>query len=198
MRCCISPPRACSARPRQIPASPPRANPASPLFAHFPGSWAVAPRIHGAPHEPPGASAACRPPGPSAGWRRLAVCACTPGETPPAPLRLSSSFPCYFHIEIFSENFRVDFLPFFWHYIICCASLDAREKFSGGVPKWPTGADCKSAGIAFLGSNPSPTTIFKPQFRLGFFFYPTRAPAHMCKRGSRYVRIKRQKQREDL
>ncbi len=25
----------------------------------------------------------------------------------------------------------------------------------GQVPKWPTGADCKSAGSAFGGSNPS-------------------------------------------
>jgi hypothetical protein len=28
----------------------------------------------------------------------------------------------------------------------------------GRLPKWPTGADCKSAGYAFDGSNPSPTT----------------------------------------
>uniref|UniRef100_UPI0029818C3E hypothetical protein n=1 Tax=Photobacterium leiognathi TaxID=553611 RepID=UPI0029818C3E len=25
---------------------------------------------------------------------------------------------------------------------------------------WPKGADCKSAGTAFEGSNPSPTTIY--------------------------------------
>ena len=31
----------------------------------------------------------------------------------------------------------------------------------GGVPKWPTGADCKSAGNAFVGSNPTPSTIVK-------------------------------------
>ncbi|EAR57018.1 hypothetical protein SKA34_19479 [Photobacterium sp. SKA34] len=29
----------------------------------------------------------------------------------------------------------------------------------GGVPEWPKGADCKSAGTAFEGSNPSLTTI---------------------------------------
>ena len=28
----------------------------------------------------------------------------------------------------------------------------------GGVPKRSTGADCKSAGLAFVGSNPTPTT----------------------------------------
>lgn len=44
-----------------------------------------------------------------------------------------------------------------------------RNNLLGGVPKWPTGADCKSAGIAFLGSNPSPTTIQSPK-KLGFFF----------------------------
>ncbi len=34
------------------------------------------------------------------------------------------------------------------------------KQLNGGVPKRPNGADCKSAGNAFLGSNPSPTTIF--------------------------------------
>ncbi|CAI2310194.1 hypothetical protein IFVP136_C1240396 [Vibrio parahaemolyticus] len=33
-------------------------------------------------------------------------------------------------------------------------------KHPGGVPEWPKGADCKSAGSAFDGSNPSPSTIF--------------------------------------
>ncbi len=35
---------------------------------------------------------------------------------------------------------------------------------SGGVPKWPKGADCKSAGNAFGGSNPPPS-IFHCLFR---------------------------------
>ena len=30
----------------------------------------------------------------------------------------------------------------------------------GEVPEWPKGADCKSAGDAFEGSNPSLSTIF--------------------------------------
>ena len=30
----------------------------------------------------------------------------------------------------------------------------------GEVPEWPKGADCKSAGYAFEGSNPSLSTIF--------------------------------------
>ena len=33
----------------------------------------------------------------------------------------------------------------------------------GWIPEWPKGADCKSVGTAFEGSNPSPTT--KPQWR---------------------------------
>ena len=33
----------------------------------------------------------------------------------------------------------------------------------GGIPEWLKGADCKSAGSAFDGSNPSPTTILKQQ-----------------------------------
>ncbi|MGI9948661.1 hypothetical protein, partial [Vibrio hyugaensis] len=36
--------------------------------------------------------------------------------------------------------------------------------------EWPKGADCKSAGTAFDGSNPSPSTILKkPAHRAGFF-----------------------------
>jgi hypothetical protein len=32
---------------------------------------------------------------------------------------------------------------------------------NGGLPEWPMGADCKSAGLAFSGSNPLPTTKHK-------------------------------------
>lgn len=33
------------------------------------------------------------------------------------------------------------------------------REFSGGVPEWPKGTDCKSVGAAFGGSNPpSPTS----------------------------------------
>ncbi len=39
----------------------------------------------------------------------------------------------------------------------------------GRLPKWPTGADCKSAGYAFDGSNPSPTTTFLLQGESGFY-----------------------------
>ncbi|WP_409575538.1 hypothetical protein, partial [Vibrio rotiferianus] len=36
--------------------------------------------------------------------------------------------------------------------------------------EWPKGADCKSAGTAFDGSNPSPSTILKSQLiELAFF-----------------------------
>src|SRR5208283_597868 len=33
-----------------------------------------------------------------------------------------------------------------------------KEYSFGGLPEWPKGADCKSAGYAFDGSNPSPST----------------------------------------
>jgi hypothetical protein len=36
----------------------------------------------------------------------------------------------------------------------------------GGIPKWPTGADCKSAGYAFTGSNPVPTTTLDAAVRI--------------------------------
>ncbi len=53
------------------------------------------------------------------------------------------------------------------HYVLCRESPASQRPVScpasssltsGRVPKWPNGADCKSAGNAFLGSNPSPTT----------------------------------------
>ena len=31
----------------------------------------------------------------------------------------------------------------------------------GWIPEWPKGADCKSVGTAFEGSNPSPSTRLK-------------------------------------
>ena len=35
---------------------------------------------------------------------------------------------------------------------------DVRTNVPGGVPERPKAADCKSAGIAYEGSNPSPST----------------------------------------
>ena len=40
----------------------------------------------------------------------------------------------------------------------------------GGVPEWPKGADCKSAGSAFGGSNPPPSTIFIFWLKFGLKF----------------------------
>ena len=31
---------------------------------------------------------------------------------------------------------------------------------AGGVPEWPKGTGCKPVGVAYEGSNPSPSTIF--------------------------------------
>ena len=33
------------------------------------------------------------------------------------------------------------------------------ELYYGQIPEWPKGTDCKSAGDAFEGSNPSPPTL---------------------------------------
>ena len=33
------------------------------------------------------------------------------------------------------------------------------SKRNGWIPEWPKGADCKSVGNAFEGSNPSPTIL---------------------------------------
>lgn len=38
----------------------------------------------------------------------------------------------------------------------------------GGVPEWLKGADCKSVGSAYDGSNPSPSTIFVTGVRFGY------------------------------
>ena len=40
------------------------------------------------------------------------------------------------------------------------AHLEAQTSNSGRIPEWPNGADCKSAGSAFGGSNPSAPTGF--------------------------------------
>ena len=40
-------------------------------------------------------------------------------------------------------------------------SLAPYMKYSGGVPEWSKGTDCKSVGEAFGGSNPPPTTSLK-------------------------------------
>ena len=32
--------------------------------------------------------------------------------------------------------------------------------YNGWIPEWPKGTDCKSAGNAFEGSNPSPPILF--------------------------------------
>ena len=40
----------------------------------------------------------------------------------------------------------------------------------GWLPEWPNGADCKSAGYAFGGSNPSPPTR-KEEFSIAKFLF---------------------------
>ena len=35
-----------------------------------------------------------------------------------------------------------------------------RLGFMGGVPEWLKGTGCKPVSIAYVGSNPTPTTIF--------------------------------------
>ena len=42
--------------------------------------------------------------------------------------------------------------------LICNFALAFKTKAIGWLPEWPNGADCKSAGYAFGGSNPSPPT----------------------------------------
>jgi hypothetical protein len=51
----------------------------------------------------------------------------------------------------------------------------------GEVPEWPKGADCKSAGDAFEGSNPSLSTIF---FAAGIAQLVERKPSKLGVAGS--------------
>ena len=39
----------------------------------------------------------------------------------------------------------------------------------GWLPEWPNGADCKSAGYAFGGSNPSPPTFIQQTLKSSSF-----------------------------
>ncbi len=60
--------------------------------------------------------------------------------------------------------------------------LPAPFVFSGGVPEWLKGADCKSASSAFGGSNPPPTTIFivedlRVKSQVLFFIHSSRRQA---------------------
>jgi hypothetical protein len=45
--------------------------------------------------------------------------------------------------------------------IFALAPLPRTTRTRGRIPKRPTGADCKSAGTAFAGSNPAPPTILR-------------------------------------
>ena len=61
---------------------------------------------------------------------------------------------CQYKMAFVCKKIMLAMLGVVWNYV--------RIRFSsylGGVPKWTTGADCKSVGDAFDGSNPSPTTI---------------------------------------
>ena len=42
-----------------------------------------------------------------------------------------------------------------------CIIRNTIKKLIGGVAEWLKAADCKSARIAYVGSNPTPTTIMK-------------------------------------
>ena len=54
-------------------------------------------------------------------------------------------------------------------------------RFCGEVPEWPKGADCKSAGDAFEGSNPSLSTRFH---RAGIAQLVEREPSKLGVAGS--------------
>ena len=44
----------------------------------------------------------------------------------------------------------------------------------GWIPEWPKGADCKSVGDAFEGSNPSPSISWKTGITVTYIQIPQR------------------------
>ena len=42
----------------------------------------------------------------------------------------------------------------------CIGGLYEYAEARGGVPEWLKGADCKSVGVAYVGSNPTSPTKF--------------------------------------
>ena len=55
------------------------------------------------------------------------------------------------------------------------------EQVHGWIPEWPKGTDCKSAGDAFEGSNPSPSTTYLPNIVREIFLSNTKSFHHMKK-----------------
>ena len=47
------------------------------------------------------------------------------------------------------------------------SGISGNVLLNGEVPEWPKGADCKSAGDAFEGSNPSLSTISRGNSSVG-------------------------------
>ena len=45
------------------------------------------------------------------------------------------------------------------HFVWDSSIINNCQMVLGWIPEWPKGADCKSVGNAFEGSNPSPSTI---------------------------------------
>ena len=50
-------------------------------------------------------------------------------------------------------------------------TIRSMRRRRGGVPEWPKGTDCKSAGYAYGGSNPPAPTKNPLIYVSGFFFY---------------------------
>ena len=55
------------------------------------------------------------------------------------------------------------------------------EQVHGWIPEWPKGTDCKSAGDAFEGSNPSPSTTYLPNIVREIFLSNTKSFHHIEK-----------------
>ena len=58
---------------------------------------------------------------------------------------------------------------------------------TGGVPERPKGADCKSAGEAYGGSNPPPSTMILKFFQAGVAQWLERQPSKLRVAGSNPV-----------
>ena len=64
--------------------------------------------------------------------------------------------PCWSHFSKYADMAQLA------EQLICNQQVNGSSPFIGfygWIPEWPKGADCKSVGTAFEGSNPSPSIL---------------------------------------
>ena len=68
--------------------------------------------------------------------------------------------PCRSHLKLINSIIQYADVAQLAEQLICNQQVIGSSPiigFYGWIPEWPKGADCKSVGFAFEGSNPSPS-----------------------------------------